>query len=153
MLIVQSIFPEVDDIEVKEDSYARFMQIVIRVYGNEIASADISNGMLKTIECITEVMLLKKDRIYVIDELENSLGVNCIDALTELILTERKDIQFIVTSHHPRIMNGIDRKKWKLIERERCTISNRDSESLGIGNSKHDAYFNLVNRLEFEGKI
>ncbi len=153
LLTIRSIFPEVDDVEVKEDELGRFMDIMIHIYGKEISSRDISNGILKTIECITEIMLLKENTIYIIDELENGLGVNCIDALTEIILTERKDIQFIVTSHHPRIINGIDCRKWKLIERDRSIINNRDSESLGICNSKHDAYFNLVNRLEFEGKI
>lgn len=88
-----------------------------------------------------------------IDEFENGLGVNCIDTLSELILTERSDLQFIITSHHPKIINQIHKENWKIIEREGSTVINKGEKEYGIGNSMHDAYFNLLNRWEYEGKI
>ena len=91
--------------------------------------------------------------LVLIDEFENGLGVNCIDVLAELLLTEREDLQFIITSHHPKIINGIDAPKWKIIDRDCEIIKNASTENYGIGNSKHDSYFNLINRWEFEGKI
>ena len=91
--------------------------------------------------------------LVLIDEFENGLGVNCIDILCELMLSERNDLQLIITSHHPKIINAIDKEKWKIIERDGSVIRNRISQELGIGNSQHDAYFNLINRWEFEGKI
>lgn len=91
--------------------------------------------------------------LVLIDEFENGLGVNCIDTLCELMLSERNDLQLIITSHHPKIINAIDKEKWKIIERDGSVIRNRISQELGIGNSQHDAYFNLINRWEFEGKI
>lgn len=84
---------------------------------------------------------------------ENGLGVNCIDLLSEQMLSERRDLQFIITSHHPKIINAIDKDKWKIIDRNGIVVSNSGSTGYGIGNSQHDAYFNLVNRWEFEGKI
>lgn len=91
--------------------------------------------------------------LVLIDEFENGLGVNCIDILCELMLSERNDLQLIITSHHPKIINAIDKEKWKIIERDGSVIRNRISQELGIGNSQYDAYFNLINRWEFEGKI
>ncbi len=91
--------------------------------------------------------------LVLIDEFENGLGVNCIDILCELMLSERNDLQLIITSHHPKIINAIDKEKWKIIERDGSVIRNRISQELGIGNNQHDAYFNLINRWEFEGKI
>ena len=65
------------------------------------------------------------------------------------MLFERKDLQFIITSHHPKIINAISKDRWKIIDRERTVVKNSSSASYGIGNSQHDAYFNLINRWEF----
>ena len=91
--------------------------------------------------------------MVLIDEFENGLGVNCIDLLSDMLLHEREDLQFILTSHHPKIINGIEKNRWKIIDRECDIIKNSDSTNYGIGNSQHDAYFNLINRWEYEGKI
>ena len=60
-----------------------------------------------------------------------------------------KSYQYIV------ILSIIERiiKKWKIIERNISTVTNASSEEYGIWHSLHDAYFNLINRWEFEGKI
>ena len=68
-------------------------------------------------------------------------------------MNEREDLQFIITSHHPKIISSIEKEKWKIIQRDAETVKNCTSEEYGIGNSQHDAYFNLINRWEFEGKI
>ena len=52
------------------------------------------------------ILLLYKS-LVLIDEFENGLGVNCIDVLAELLLGERRDLQFVITSHHPKIINQI----------------------------------------------
>jgi Predicted ATPase len=109
--------------------------------------------MLKTIYYIVELFTMSEDSLVLIDEFENGLGVNCIDLLSELMLTERNDLQFIITSHHPKIINAIDKDKWRIIDRDGCVVKNSESITYGIGNSQHDAYFNLINRWEFEGKI
>ena len=96
---------------------------------------------------------MSEDSLVLIDEFENGLGVNCIDLLSELMLSERNDLQFIITSHHPKIINAIDKDKWRIIDRDDCVVKNSGSLAYGIGNSQHDAYFNLINRWEFEGKI
>lgn len=150
---VKELFIEVEDIDVEEDSIREMYLVSIQVYGKKLLQRDISNGMLKTIYYIVELFTMSKDSLVLIDEFENGLGVNCIDILAELMLSERNDLQFIITSHHPKIINAIDKDKWRIIDRDNCIVTNSGSLDYGIGNSQHDAYFNLINRWEFEGKI
>lgn len=150
---VKELFIEIEDIDVEEDSIREMYLVSIQVYGKKLLQHDISNGMLKTIYYIVELFTMSKDSLVLIDEFENGLGVNCIDLLSELMLSERNDLQFIITSHHPKIINAIDKDKWRIIDRDNCIVKNSGSSDYGIGNSQHDAYFNLINRWEFEGKI
>lgn len=150
---VKDIFSEIEDIDVIEDTQQTEWQIVIRVYGKQLKKHEISNGMLKCIYYIVELYTMSENSVVLIEEFENGLGENCISVLAELIMEERKDLQFIITSHHPKIINGIEPSKWRIIDREVSVIKNYSSEQYGITNSKHEPYFNLVNRLAFEGKI
>lgn len=150
---VKELFMEIEDIDVIEDRNRDMYLVSIDVYGHRLLQHDISNGMLKSIYYIVELYTMPENSLVLIDEFENGLGVNCIDVLSDLILNERNDLQFIITSHHPKIINQIEKNKWKIIERNLETVKNIGSNEFGIGNSQHDAYFNLVNRWEFEGKI
>lgn len=150
---VKELFMEIEDINIVEDITREMYLVSIQVYGKNLLQHDISNGMLKTIYYIVELFTMSEDSLVLIDEFENGLGVNCIDLLSELMLSERRDLQFIITSHHPKIINAIDKDKWKIIDRDGIVVGNSRSKDYGIGNSQHDAYFNLINRWEFEGKI
>ena len=150
---MKELFVEIEDIDVEEDSIREMYLVSIQVYGKKLLQHNISNGMLKTIYYIVELFTMSKDSLVLIDEFENGLGVNCIDLLSELMLSERNDLQFIITSHHPKIINAIDKDKWRIIDRDNCIVKNSGSLDYGIGNSRRDSYFNLINRWEFEGKI
>lgn len=149
---IKELFMEIEDIDIEEDPTRNIYFVSMQVYGKKLLQNDISNGMLKTIYYIVELFTMSDDSLVLIDEFENGLGVNCIDILCELMLSERNDLQLIITSHHPKIINAIDKEKWKIIERDGYVIKNVNSQEFGIGNSQHDAYFNLINRWEFEGK-
>lgn len=150
---VKELFMEVNSIDIVEDTSREVYMVAIDVYGKKLMQHEISNGMLKTIYYIVELVTMSNDSLVLIDEFENGLGVNCIDVLAEILLDERKDLQFIITSHHPKIINQISSNKWKIIERNISTVKNSTAEEYGISHSQHDAYFNLINRWEFEGKI
>ncbi len=150
---VKELFDEVQDFDVEEDPAMEMYLLCMTVYGKKLMQHDISNGMLKTIYYIAELFTMSEESLVLIDEFENGLGVNCIDLLSDLILNERKDLQFIITSHHPKIINSIAKENWKIIDRNEETVINSDYEKYGIGNSQHDSYFNLINRWEYEGKI
>ena len=150
---VKELFMEINSIDIVEDPDREIYMVAIDVYGKRLLQHEISNGMLKTIYYIVELITMSKNSLVLIDEFENGLGVNCIDVLAELLLGERRDLQFVITSHHPKIINQISNKKWKMIERDIATVKNFTAEEYGIMHSQHDAYFNLINRWEFEGKI
>lgn len=150
---VKELFIEVEDIDVEEDATREMYLLCMTVYGKKLMQNDISNGMLKTIYYLVELFTMSDNSLVLIDEFENGLGVNCIDLLSEQLLGERDDLQFIITSHHPKIINSIPMEKWKIIDRDISTVTNVSCEKYGIGNSQHNAYFNLINRWEFEGRI
>ena len=150
---IKEIFNEIEDIDVVEYEKGNVYVVSMKVYGKWLLQYNISSGMLKTIYYIMELFTMSKNSLILIDEFENGLGMNCIDTLSECIVYERRDLQFIITSHHPKIINGIEKEKWKIIDRKGSVVKNYDSENYGIGNSQHDAYFNLINRWEYEGKI
>lgn len=107
----------------------------------------ISSGMFKTLMYISELYLSPEGSVILIDEFENSLGVNCIDSVTDLIL-ENKGIQFIITSHHPYIINNIGTKHWKIVTRQGNKIQVKEPEDLGISKSRHQGFVDLINVLE-----
>ena len=150
---VKELFMEINSIDIVEDTARDISMVAIDVYGKKLMQHEISNGMIKTIYYIVELITMSENSLVLIDEFENGLGVNCIDVLAEIILSERKDLQFIITSHHPKIINQISNKKWKIIERDIALVKNISAEEYGITHSQHDAYFNLINRWEYEGKI
>lgn len=150
---IKELFMEISNIEIVEDPLREICMVAIDVYGKKLMQHEISNGMLKTIYYIVELVTMSPNSLVLIDEFENGLGVNCIDVLAEILLEQRQDLQFVITSHHPKIINQISDKKWKIVEREISTVKNYNAEEYGLMHSQHDAYFNLLNRWEFEGKI
>ncbi len=108
---------------------------------------NISSGMLKTFMYISELYLSPEGAVILIDEFENSLGVNCIDSVTDLIL-ESKNIQFFITSHHPYIINNISPAYWKIVTRTGGSVSVKNAEDFHISNSRQKAFIDLINILE-----
>lgn len=90
----------------------------------------MSSGMFSTLLYLFELALAPHGSILLLDELENSLGYNCIDPVSEALLGDRPDIQFIITSHHPYILNRIPRKHWKLVHREGSAVTIRSASEI-----------------------
>nr|VFK13058.1 MAG: Predicted ATPase [Candidatus Kentron sp. LFY] len=128
---------------------------IIRIQIKEIGVTDwigeerISSGMLKTLLHIAELYLCADHSLILIDEFENSLGVNCIDEMTSTMLAPERNLQFILTSHHPYIINNIGPEYWKVVTRKGSVVTTRDAAALGIGRSKHEAFIQLINREEY----
>lgn len=152
---VNEIFPEIENIDIVADNSRDLYCVQISVYNQKIMQGDISNGMLKSIYFIIELYTAPENSLIMIDEFENGLGMNCITALSDLLTEERTDLQFIITSHHPKIIGNIDYNNWKIIEREKNVIKNFDCNDDGyeVGGNRHDAYFKLMDKWKFEGKI
>lgn len=152
------IFPQVEDVCIKplEDKNVPiyfeklpFLQIKEQGVENWIPTINMSAGMFKTFMHISELFLLANGTVVLIDEFENSLGVNCINVLTEDLLQESRNLQFIVTSHHPYIINKIATKHWKIVTRKGGVVKTQDVGALNLSKSKHEAFLQLLNLEEF----
>lgn len=156
------IFPQVVDIRVQpvdDDSLPPFMAqvpiIQIREKGvsDWIHQRQISSGMLRTIFHLAEMYLWPEGTVILIDEFENSLGVNCIDVLTEDLLQPHRSLQFIITSHHPYVINNVGPEHWKVVRRKGGVVTTHDATSLGLSESSHEAFIQLLNNEEYREGI
>ncbi|MEA1052145.1 AAA family ATPase [Lamprobacter modestohalophilus] len=148
------IFPQVTDIKIEPlddldapTLIADMPIIQIREQGvkNWIEQDKISSGMMRTIQHIAELFLWPDGTVILIDEFENSLGVNCIDIITEDLLHYHRRLQFILTSHHPYIINNIGPQYWKVVTRVGGHVQAHDAQGLGLGHSAHQAFIQLIN--------
>jgi predicted ATPase len=154
-----NIFPQVEDfristqylkLQMNETPFPVFSLDIKELNVDRwITQPNISTGMLKTLTHIVEIYLLAEGSILLIDEFENSLGVNCIDVVTEL-LSDRKDIQFIITSHHPYIINKIPMQYWKIITRKGSVVTATNATDYEeLSGSRHKAFTQLINLPDY----
>ncbi len=147
--LYQEIFPEVEEISYLQDERKEYM-IAIRVKDNWILQKEISSGMLKTLWILIKMKIIPRNAVVLIDELENGLGVNCIESVSDFIINGRSDIQVLATSHHPYIINAIPMDNWVIVQRKEQVVKAYRSDEMALGKSRHDAYLQLVNRLQYE---
>lgn len=148
------VFPQVEDVKVepiKDNELSNFIFeatiIQIKEVGVQkwIPHNRMSSGMLRTLLHIAEMYLWNEGTIILIDEFENSLGLNCIDVLTEDLIYDDNNIQFIATSHHPYIINKIPFDYWKIVTRKGGVIKTFDAKEFDMGDSHHDRFMSLIN--------
>jgi len=148
------VFPQIEDIKVapiKDDEMSSFIfeatVIQIKETGVQkwIPHSRMSSGMLRTLLHIAEMYLWNEGTVILIDEFENSLGLNCIDVLTEDLIYDNNNIQFIATSHHPYIINKIPYDFWKIVTRKGSLIKTFDAKDFDFGKSHHDRFMSLIN--------
>lgn len=128
-----------------------FIQIKEKNVLDWIIQPQISSGMYRTLMHLSELHLCPEGTVILIDEFENSLGVNCIDELTvDLQTSSQRKLQFIITSHHPYIINQINFKKWKLVTRKGSEIITREAKDIiDFSISKQQAFIQLTQLEEF----
>lgn len=155
------IFPQVEDIKVEPLSMDNedhpmffkeypFIQIKEKGIENWIKQDNISSGMFRSLVHISEIYLCSEGSVFLIDEFENSLGINCINELTYDILSSKRKTQFIITSHHPYIINNVNYTNWKLVTRTKGVVKTHKPEKFNIGKSKHDAFMQLVQLEQYQ---
>ena len=154
------VFPQVEDLKVEpfKDEIpfyleAPVIQIKEKGVNKWIPHSRMSSGMLRTLTHIAEMYLWSDGTVVLIDEFENSLGVNCIHVLTEDLLIENKSIQFIATSHHPYIINKIPYEYWKIVTRSGGKIQTHDAKDFNLGESHHERFMSLINHPFFKKGI
>ncbi|HWQ31273.1 MAG TPA: AAA family ATPase [Blastocatellia bacterium] len=114
----------------------------------------ISNGMLRVLIYLFELEMLPADTVLLIDEFEDGLGVNCLSGVTDILL-RHIDKQFILTSHHPYVINNIPWRYWKLVTRHGSEVTVKDATSIPALNtaSSLEKFTQLLNLEEYEEAI
>ncbi|TRU74882.1 MAG: ATP-binding protein [Microcystis viridis Mv_BB_P_19951000_S69] len=160
------IFPQVEDLKIESlepselgDLFVSltrssslknraFIQIKEKNSHVWILEPNISSGMIKSLMFLATIELSAAGSVILIDEFENSLGVNCLDTLTEDLLVNYRDLQFIITSHHPYIINNISPAYWKIVTRKGGVIQVNNAVDFHISKTRQKAFIDLINVLE-----
>lgn len=152
---IQSIFPAIEEWAVEEqvsqnnEGWNIAYKIKIRGQRNFIQHRNIASGMLRTFNIIADLYLSNPETVFLLDEFENSLGHNCLPNLEELIVSHSFESQFIITSHHPDIINKIPQENWMVIQREEDgAITNIAAQKLPFFKSSHEPYLMLLNHFD-----
>jgi len=156
------VFPQVEDVKLEPIRDGEFSNLIFEATVIQIKEKDVdkwiphnrmSSGMLRTLIHIAEMYLWNEGTVILIDEFENSLGLNCIDVLTEDLMYVDNKIQFIATSHHPYIINKIPYENWKIVTRKGSNIKTFDAKEFELGNSHHDRFMSLINHPFYKNGI
>jgi hypothetical protein len=112
-----------------------------------IAVHDFSSGMKRVLAIITEVLSLPAGAIYMLDEYETSLGINAIGFLPDLLDASENENQFIISSHHPYLINNIPVRYWQIFHREGSIVRIKPGTEIEerVGRSKQQAFTQLIN--------
>lgn len=155
------IFPIIEDIKVDvlgitsqktPPSFRDYLYIHIKLHGSDnwIPSVSMSSGMIRTLLLLSEIYLCADNSVILIDEFENSLGINCIRDITNEILSTDRNIQFIITSHHPYIINNVEFQYWKLLTRNGGTIKAQDITEKLSEKSRYERFMQLIQLEEYQ---
>ncbi|HZI12755.1 MAG TPA: ATP-binding protein [Myxococcus sp.] len=156
------IFPSVQDVSVAklpigsssegEQHFTLRFELKEQDVPVRIPAEDFSSGMLRTLIHLVDLWLAPPGTVVLIDEFENSLGVNCMGPLTEFIQSRASELQFIITSHHPYIINQIPKSYWKVVRRKGSVVRVTPASEIRAlqGTSAQDDFTRLLNSPEFE---
>ena len=152
-----NIFPEIKDIKITRETISNdesliFFEIQDADSGDWIPQDRMSSGMFRTLIYIIEIMTAPEGSVILIDEFENSLGINCMSEVTDFILDHADGLQFIITSHHPYIINNIPWQDWKIVSRKGSHITTKKATEISALDtaSSLDKFTQLINVLNFE---
>lgn len=156
MALFKSIFPTIESAEIKYVNppvqapagklypYVFFKEKGVK---NQIAVNELASGMQKVFAIIADVICSPKGLIYLVDEYENSLGVNAIDFLPELLESFGIGKQFLITTHHPYLINQLPVEKWVLFNRKGSIVKTTSGRNFAdrYSKSRQDAFIQLIN--------
>ena len=149
------VFPSVQECEVGMRPPGKVPVLFIKEarIKRKIPVMELSSGMQKVLLIIADILTLPKGSIYIIDEYENSLGINAIDFLPEFLAAHGKDVQFLVTTHHPYLINSMPMRTWRVFHRNGSSVSIKDGAEFEekYGKSKQKAFVQLINDPFYAG--
>lgn len=119
--------------------------------GKEILFPELSSGMKKVLLIVTDIITFPKGVLYILDEYENSLGINAIDFFPEFFLDDDLECQFFISSHHPYLINRIPMENWLVFRRKGTDVKIQFGKELreNYGGSRQTAFIKLINDPKF----
>ena len=109
---------------------------------------NLSSGMKKVLLILTDIFTMPENGgVYLLDEYENSLGINAINFFPSILFESGTKSQFIVTSHHPYIIGNVPVKSWIVLHRKGKEVLVKQGAALEerYGKSKQKAFVQLIN--------
>lgn len=147
---LETVHPEV---HIENSAKIRVFSIKEKAVNKLVGIHDLSSGMQKVLLLLTDIITLPGDWIYLVDEYENSLGINAINFLPDFLVQYGKDNQFIITTHHPYLINNMPIKDWLVFNRTGSNVNviygNQLEERLG--KSSQQAFLKLINDPIYTG--
>ncbi|MCX4244071.1 AAA family ATPase [Paraliomyxa miuraensis] len=166
----REIFPQVREIKIgptselglrstedEQSTSYEFLGIAIEEngVGSAISWENMSSGMRRTLRHLFELELSPRGTVLLVDEYENSMGVNCLDAVTERLLSPSRDLRLIITSHHPYVINNVPMNLWRVVTRKGSNVRIVPASEIPEldTRSKQDAFIRLLNAAEYREGI
>ena len=163
----REIFPMVEEIKLGPSSVfdvdprvdpalrANAIWVGLRETGvtNWVLNPEFSAGMAKTLRLLIEIFLAPPGAVLFLDELENSLGINCLPQIQQHLL--RGEFQVLITSHHPKVINKVPFDSWKLVTRHGSLVKVVDAAAIPALQtaSPLEKFTQLLNAKEYEEAI
>jgi hypothetical protein len=157
----KKIFPFVQKIDVKPineikdvgvsslpiDTFIPVLIIKEKKLEKPVPVFDISSGMMRAVIQLVDVYTMPENSVYLIDEIENSMGIRSLPVMIDILFKFSRKIQFIFTTHHAYIFNNVDVKYWKIMTRDGAHIKITDGAVLKDKYSKshQETYIQLLN--------
>ncbi|MCJ7570744.1 MAG: ATP-binding protein [Candidatus Thermoplasmatota archaeon] len=113
----------------------------------EIPLFSLSSGMIRALIQLIDIYTIPKGSIYLIDEIENSMGITSLSVMIDILFANKGDIQYIFTTHHPYIFNNVDIKYWQILKRKGDIIKIYSGDELNkkFSKSYQEKYIQLIN--------
>lgn len=146
----KEIFPKIENIDVGSIllPIGIVQSCVLTELGETFPLHEAATGMQKALLILIDILCLKPGSIYIIDEIENSLGANAIMGIVDFLFEYGANIQLLITTHNPKIINNFPMDDLILISRNRKIVTPHYGCDIQkqAGNSKHEAYV-LLERM------
>jgi len=148
--IEDAIIQDINDLDtmIASEAQVPVFSIMEKGVNKPVQLSELSSGMQKVLLILSDIYTLPRDGgIYLVDEYENSLGINSIDFLPTILFEEDLNSQFIITSHHPYIINNFPISSWFVFHRSGSEVFVKYGDELvkKFGKSKQEAFIKLIN--------
>ena len=142
-------------VTIKTEGFDFCFNIKEKASNEWILQPEMSSGMFRTLVHLTELVLAPDKCVVVIDDFESHLGVNCMPDLTDFVMSNAPHFQFLLTSHHPYIINNFPWEKWQLVTRKDGDVRMTNATKIYQlqSASSIDKFIQLINLPEYEEGI